>query len=588
MKRLFLTLAACAALCACSKDDADSQKTPVFTGDTAYLNVRISDAATRASAGDPNEFENGSANEYAVSDAKFYFYDANEAFVTQASVWNGGDPVGGDGNIEFNGNSVVVLRGLTGTSFPKYMVTVLNAPAGFQPGQRLDGMLATMAGSMYNNAGEFVMSTTSHPDQKDADNGALPYYVTEVTAANFSPEPVKATFANTVAVYVERLAAKVSLRLGDLENLDATTGRCKLNVSVAGELNGTDDGTTSPAEGATDIYIEFLGWALNGTALDSYMMKNIDESWTNTATSLGLGWNWKDPTRYRCYWGKSYNYAKTDGNYPLTSGDGNLVAPGNSQAGDMNAKYLHYITAAQIGNAVSGTGSSDYCFENTNTAALAQTRSALTSVLLKTRICDKDGGALDLVRYNGLLYNKETYLGYVPNSLGLNAYYEDGQTPEGLKKYTRIGADYLELATLGDGKVYVKMKETLPTPVYAISGETAAEITDFTAIDTALKEFNETGAEAIAYTGGEMYYNIPIEHLRNNEADDKTIYEANYGVVRNHHYVLSIDKLSRLGKGIFDPDEVIIPNVEDEKETYYIGATIHILSWKLVNQGVEL
>lgn len=264
MKRLFLTLAACAALCACSKDDADSQKTPVFTGDTAYLNVRISDAATRASAGDPNEFENGSANEYAVSDAKFYFYDANEAFVTQASVWNGGDPVGGDGNIEFNGNSVVVLRGLTGTSFPKYMVTVLNAPAGFQPGQRLDGMLATMAGSMYNNAGEFVMSTTSHPDQKDADNGALPYYVTEVTAANFSPEPVKATFANTVAVYVERLAAKVSLRLGDLENLDATTGRCKLNVSVAGELNGTDDGTTSPAEGATDIYIEFLGWALNG------------------------------------------------------------------------------------------------------------------------------------------------------------------------------------------------------------------------------------------------------------------------------------------------------------------------------------
>ncbi|MFR4024831.1 MAG: hypothetical protein ACLTZY_02645 [Alistipes indistinctus] len=39
MKRLFLTLAACAALCACSKDDADSQKTPVFTGDTAYLNA---------------------------------------------------------------------------------------------------------------------------------------------------------------------------------------------------------------------------------------------------------------------------------------------------------------------------------------------------------------------------------------------------------------------------------------------------------------------------------------------------------------------------------------------------------------------
>lgn len=596
MKRLFLTFAVCAAFCACSKDEADSGKSPVLTGDTAYLNVCISDAATRASSGDPNEFENGGPTEYAVSDAKFYFYDANDAFVTQASVWTGGeentDP--DEPHIEFNGTSVVVLRGLTEKSFPKYLVTVLNEPAGFQPGSTLTEMLAKMAGAMRNASNNFVMSTTSYAGQQDADGKALPYYVTEVKAENFLPEPVKATFENTVTVYVERLAAKVTLRIGNLSNEKDEDGRYKLNVSVAGNPNDSNDTTTVPEEGATDVYIEFLGWDLNATALDSYMMKNINEAWSHPA-DLGQGWTWNDPARFRSYWGMSYNYGKTDGNYPISAEDESLVAPDGSTAGDMNSKYLHYITANQIVNPVSAAGNFDYCLENTNTAAYAGIRSAVTSVLLKAKICAKGGGELDLIRYNGLLYNRETYLNYIANSLGLNAYYEDGVTEDNQTKYTRIGKDYLELGSLGDGKIFVKTKTELPTDVYSIekSGETvtATKITDFTAIDQALKKFN-TDSEAIAYTGGLMYYNIPIEHLRNNPEvegePDKTIYEANYGIVRNHHYVLTIDNLTKLGKGIYDPDEVIIPNVDDEKETYYVGATIHILSWKLVNQSVDL
>lgn len=43
-----------------------------------------------------------------------------------------------------------------------------------------------------------------------------------------------------------------------------------------------------------------------------------------------------------------------------------------------------------------------------------------------------------------------------------------------------------------------------------------------------------------------MYYNIPIEHLNNaGVAENETIPEAKYGVVRNHHYVVTIDKLEK-------------------------------------------
>ena len=85
-----------------------------------------------------------------------------------------------------------------------------------------------------------------------------------------------------------------------------------------------------------------------------------------------------------------------------------------------------------------------------------------------------------------------------------------------------------------------------------------------------------------------MYYNIPIEHLNNGAITaNGTIPEAKYGVVRNHHYVVTIDNLEKIGKGIFDEDERIVPG-DPDGDTYYVGAKINILSWKIVSQNVEL
>ena len=98
----------------------------------------------------------------------------------------------------------------------------------------------------------------------------------------------------------------------------------------------------------------------------------------------------------------------------------------------------------------------------------------------------------------------------------------------------------------------------------------------------------DASAGATGYKGGLMYYNIPIEHFNNNEiGEDGAIPEAKYGVVRNHVYKITINQLENPGKGIFDPTEVIIPSDEDEK-FYYVGAQINILSWKIVEQGVNL
>ena len=88
-----------------------------------------------------------------------------------------------------------------------------------------------------------------------------------------------------------------------------------------------------------------------------------------------------------------------------------------------------------------------------------------------------------------------------------------------------------------------------------------------------------------------MYYAIPIEHLLKRASSGTDIVEGNYGVVRNHWYTVTVDKILRLGTGVFQPGEggeLIIPSTKPEDPTYYLGARINILSWKIVHQNVDL
>ena len=511
-------------------------------------------------------------------------------------MWNGGDADKADDNIEFNGNTLIVLNGLEAQNFPKYMVTVLNAPADYQPGETLDAMLKTLSGGIYQGQ-NFIMSTTSYVHSaNDDDDSVTPYFVTELTDNNFQEEPIPTTVNdNVVEVYVERLAAKVTLDVSDQIGNKGSNGLYKLNVTVAGDDN---DDVENDATAGTDIYVKLLGWGLNATAKDSYMMKNIDESWKSDAT--GLGFDWNDAPNFRSYWGMSYNY----------DDDADTAYPNNAEdvEKDANDKLkLEYISANEIGTGVDGK-TPNYCAENTFPEAIASTAAARTSILLKAQICDEDGNSLDMVRYNGMLFYKNHYLSYVLNALSnsgkLNVWYQtkaaEGTDPA---EYAQINESYVELADLGDGKVKIQLKKKTPTtgeavttekPLYKRTGTGTQQdpykfdpltVTDITEADNALASFNANNP-AIGYNGGLMYYNIPIEHLRP-IVTGEDLKEANYGVVRNHYYKVTINKLENIGKGIFDPEEVIVPSDEDE-EVYYVGASIHILSWKIVNQEVDL
>lgn len=577
MNKLFLGLFVCATLGACSNDESGiipNDIPTVFTGDKAYINVRLADAGslTRATEGD---FEYGT-NEQSVKNAYFYFYDADGVFVTQGDVWTGGNAstVTPAENIEFASNNVVVLKGLDKKNYPKYMVAVLNKPDNFVYGKTLDEMQTVLAD---NNAegiyypettnsvttNYFTMSTTSYTDTNRAK-----YFVTEVKEENFSLEPVTdvSAITNVMTVYVERLAAKVTLNVSD-ELQEDVNGRYSIKVTVAGEDNSAGSGNIA----SEDLYVELLGWKLNATAKKSYMVKNIDTTWKD----LDLGFTWNRSANYRSHWGKSFSY-------------GFSGYPENATGVPANSEYLNYV---DLKDGLTALKTSAYCAENTNTSAIVTGNfpSAATSILLKAKICDVSGNALDLVRYSGVLFKQDSFLEYVLNILKmkgqLDVWYEDGTDGEGNTKYAQIGKEYVKLENVGDGKVKVVFMNENNTPLFTGdgSGSTAQTITD-------LDEYLGVASEdAIAYNGGLMYYNIPIEHLNNGDiAADGTVPEAKYGVVRNHHYVVTIDKLEKIGKGIFDEDEIIVPGKDPDNDTYYVGAKINILSWKIVSQNVGL
>ena len=90
---------------------------------------------------------------------------------------------------------------------------------------------------------------------------------------------------------------------------------------------------------------------------------------------------------------------------------------------------------------------------------------------------------------------------------------------------------------------------------------------------------------------GKAYFNVPLKHVwkahvASNDFDAKSVVLGDYGVVRNHIYNLTINKITGLGTGIGDIEQPIVPPTDNEQ--YYISTRLRILRWRMVSQSVDL
>ncbi len=566
----FMMGAAILSLGACSSDEpAKTPDTPAGDGDALYLTVNIKSAdpgrAQGVGEGEDGTFEYGNADEHKVQNADFYFFDAEGVYVAQADVWqDGGEVSQPTPSVEYISSSVLVLRGLTEKNPPKYMVTVLNddgtIKANMVQGQTSLDEFRNKATNwtLKANGDKNLMVMTTSSFNGDGENDQ--WGTTLLKADNLAKEPITATTAGVtpVEVYVERLAAKFTM-----------TGATEytIPVTVGGMTN--PDGTPADASGDTKVKVTLSGISITTTPEQSYVTKHLADPVTTTA------WDWNDPTNKRSYWCASLNYDNTDA------------------TGLLNTEFkLH----------TAGTSLPVYANENTKPFAnLKGTGDRVKANLVTNVVFTADitinGEKAELVNYRGIYYLKNNFIEYILQHAaltqnGLNYYHFTPNAEDATKgTWEQVKADEFKLVRKDETKKNAEVKI-----VYADNDAVLYAKNSTTPIDGGVEALNAEIANTIGtntpvFYNGSTYYCVPVEHLLGqNDSENFVVKEdGQYGIVRNHWYNLTIESISKLGYGVFDPDsDQTFPDPDPKKETWALAAKVNILSWKIVKQNINI
>lgn len=563
---------ACVALmmsaCASDKEEIGSGTRP--GSDPQYLAVNIVNVGatptTRAA-----EYENGTAEESAIKKVRFYFFNGDGSPYLIKNPGGTGVTGGEDKNwleaspaddtptsgtpsqIEKITQTVLVINGVQAAA-PAAIVAVVN------PGtveattlqnekggdvMRLSELRYSAVGSQFykkdatGKVSDFVMSNSVYVNAgEDVCASLVAGHVTT------SAETAK---AKPVDLYVERVVAKVT---ADVDNNAFELGN---GTNWAADKYGTKKPVGK--SGDYDVYAVIEGWGLASENGKAEVEKQVNKTWADGT----LGFTpWTTSDYHRCFWEKSV---------AIDLGPG-ANQPVNPKFNQLNAK-MHDVLYTLPNTPESKV--TDLKNNNLTKFAVAAT--------LRYKDADNNWHYAEICRYNGV-----SILG-IDNlkrqvALTFSQYY----TSTDATNYTQLSKDdidfkdpdattqqYLVTPTLADapaGTKYYTKSTTGTTPT-------------FTEVDknTVLAAIEADKAEV--RKDGRAYYYVPIKHLGGNGE------LAEYGIVRNHFYKITLSGIKGFGTPVYDPAKVVVPAVPTYQDTY-LAARVQVLQWRVVTQSASL
>ena len=569
MKIFKLFPLACAALMmsACSSDDPNNGGS-TGVNDPQYLAVNIVNVgATPTRAGD---YENGTTEESTIKKVRFYFFNGDGSpylikptgpevtggeNVNWLEVSNPTDATttpGSSTSVEKITNAVLVINGVQNVA-PSAIVAVVNPE--------------TVESATLKNGGTMRLSELRNTAvgqnfyKKDASTGAVSDFVmsnsvyvntgedvcASLVAGHVATSPEDAK-AKAVDLYVERVVAKVTanvdetaFKLGDGTDWDATKYGTKKAVGKIGD---------------NEVYAVIEGWGLASENGKAEVEKKVDKTWSDG--NLGFLTPWTTSDYHRCFWEKSVAFdAGIGGNQPV-----------NHTYNDLKAKMNEVL----------------YTLPNTPTGVTNLQDNDLTKLAVAATLKYKDADGnwhdADICRYNGV-----QFLG-VDNlkkqvALTFSQYY----TSTDAHTYTQLSASDIDFKD-PDGT----MQQYRVTPTLAAdpagtkkyyTKTTSGSTPTFTEVpkSTVLAAIEASKAEI--RKGGRAYYYVPIKHLGN------TGEVAEYGIVRNHFYKITLSGIKGFGTPVYNPEQVVKPVVPTYEDTY-LAARVQVLQWRVVNQNANL
>lgn len=592
-KHFFLPLAAVAMLFAgCSSNDeplVESKKADAgeVTYSQSYLSVTIAptmaDGASFAPSradnsetedSDPKNYEAGEEDENRVTSVRFYFF-TSDGDIARVKRTADGDMVNyydvdvptvnennpeGMPQVEKGLNTVLVINTAEGDERPAKILAVCNRSDRLGNSSK---KLTDVRNTIYDyatfaqNENQFVMCSSVYASADKQEIAA-----TTIPETSFQDQEAAARL-NPVVIYVERVVAKVSVKLDEKALGTSTVGGYTL-VPLK-----DDKGNDITVDG-NKVYAKFLGWNLTAATVQSSLSKHINPAW-----NVFPAWNYAP--FFRSYWAQNCEgagsrympFAKTDGN--------NYFIAENKK---LNSEYTSLYAnenAAAYANYTNGEG-----------------RAYPSSVIMAAQLCKADGSSIAVCKWIG-----ETHIGVenlmtrMLNQLETTKtviYSKEGTTvsqikADDLKFVTAVQAGkatlnetttgryftYLVLSEAGEGKAWYSSKDCNDA-----SRMTNAEVNNF---------LKATIGGAEVWNAGYTYYYFPVQHIGVLSADGTNM--GAYGVVRNHIYRSNITSIVGLGTPVYDPKETIYPEKPESSNTY-VAARINIIPWRVVANNVEL
>lgn len=579
--RLFPFACAAFMMSACASENDDKGGDTNAEGKAQYMAVNIVSVGTNGSRA--AVYEDGLEKESRINDVRFYFYNQDGSpyiLDGKKTNWteplekiNNGQPKNDGGNITQETNSVLVFKPATGNSAPYSVIAVVNAgslgnkltnPLG-DGTQELNNLLTKIEDNQFYKV-NITAGTTTPTTNYDKAALAKNFVMTSSVYLK-DGEPQCQTFVSghvynnaddaknkPIDIYVERVIAKVTAEVNNTNS----------SKWVLGDDNNWDSKKYGKVVGKTtdgkDVYAVLDGWNVadeNGTAM---LEKNIDKTWTDTGLGFPNGDPWYSADYHRCFWENS------------------------TVAGTAENPSINYSYTTIANNAF---GADKYVYTLPNTLKSPTTNenkynNKLTKFIVAAHLrYDSDSKGnwknVEICNYKGIQYiGQDAVLDVIGTESG---YY----IQESAGKYKSIGHEQLEFikATTTNAKDYKAMAK-----VKASVNALDVYYKDNTGAYKPLTNLNEVNTKIQAETAdvradGRTYYFIPISHLG---SDGKI---AQYGVVRNHVYKITVNDMQGFGTPVVKEDAVIIPT-KPENEATYLAAKIKVLSWRVVNQNADL
>lgn len=569
MKIFKLFPLACAALMmsACSSDDPSNG---VSTGvnDPQYLAVNIVNVGatpTRAS----EDYVNGTEDENKITKVRFYFFngDGSPYIIKNPGVGgvSGGDPKNwleasptddtttpGSSNVEKITQTVLVINGEQNVA-PSAIVAVVNPEtvdaATLKNGgtMRLSELRNTAVGQNFykkdasGKVSDFVMSNSVYVNTGEDVCASLVAGHVATSAEDATKKPVE--------LYVERVVAKVTanvdetaFKLGDGTDWDATKYGTKTAVGKIGD---------------NEVYAVIDGWGLASENGKAEIEKKVDKTWSDG--NLGFS-PWTTSDYHRCFWEQSVAFdAGIGGNQPV-----------NHKYSDLKAKMNEVL----------------YTLPNTPVNKVTDLQNNdLTKLAVAATLKYKDAAGnwhdADICRYNGV-----QFLG-VDNlkkqvALTFSQYY----TSTDAHTYTQLSASDIDFKDPDGTMQQYRVTPTLANDPAGVTKKYYTKTTTggtptFTEVHKSTVLAAIEAAKAEIRKGGKAYYYVPIKHLGN------TGELAEYGIVRNHFYKITLSGIKGFGTPVYNPDQVVKPVVPTYDDTY-LAARVQVLQWRIVNQNASL